>query len=148
MAADNSVVTVRIHIFDDDDDDWYDLDVSSTGDPTADWFTETLREDVSATQSKFTIRRLFVPPGPAPLVKWNSGSKNDVTVIRYGLSRNGLVQEADRIVQSSRDSYNGNIATQPGRAGRIEQLVMQGTLDQPPEDEWPQGQRPNTTGES
>ena len=147
MAVDQSVVTMRIHIFDDDDDEWYDTDVSTTGDPSVDWFTETLREDVGETDAKFTIRRLFIPPGPPPLVKWNPVSKQDVTVIRYGLSGNGLVQSADRIVVSSSDSYNGNIATQPGRAGRIEQLVMAGTLSQPPQEEWHLGQRPNTTGD-
>jgi hypothetical protein len=147
MAEDQSAITVRIHIFDDDDDEWYDTEVSTDqGDPTVDWMTSTARVDDPETTSTFTINRLFIPPGPPPLLKWNPAGKVNTTMVRYFLAGNGVVVDADRIVTGARSNYNGNISTGPGRAGRIEALSIQGTLSALPLNEWSDGERPRTDG--
>jgi hypothetical protein len=145
MAGDQSIRTFRIHIFDPSDDEWYDSDISAgTGDGTADWITGTERADQTAPLSLFTLQRLFIPPGPPPLVKWNPGGRQDITVVRYFLAANGIVVSADRIVTGHRVAYTGNIETGPGRAGRIEQIIIEGTLSEVPVDEIQDGARPQS----
>lgn len=144
MADDLDPVTFRIHIFDPDDDEWYDFDVSAdAGDPTADWINATDRVDDPETTSVFALERLFIPPGPPPLNNWNPASRTDITVARYFLAANGVVVNADRIIAGRRDTYDGNINTGPGRSGRLERLTVRGTLDEIPLDEWSLGERPS-----
>lgn len=145
--AELTIRTYRIHIFDDSADEWYDSDISAgTGDGTADWITATDRADQGELVSHFTLQRLFIPPGPPPLVKWNSGNKLDITVVRYFLAANGIVVSADRIVTGHRTSYVGNVGTGPGRAGRLESLVVEGTKDDVPLSELQVGARPQEVG--
>jgi len=142
---DMSPVSMRVKIYMGSFIRWYDSNTSEMGgDPTA--FTIAGTWDFKSNGDRpdgIGVSRLYVPPMPTELSVWTEPGFENYILERYYLASNGIVVGGERFSNANWTLYRAALETQPGRAGRHEELELTGDRSEiTDETELSEGQRP------